>query len=116
MVELLVTLVLLGLIASMVAPQMDSWLTARQAAADRMSITSRLALLPLQANRNGKQIVIDNSQQLALQALLIEFTQPIVVLANGYCLGGQFTLMQGDKAFSYQVTSPFCGVTRHAPP
>lgn len=116
MVELLVTLVLLGLIASVAAPQLDSWLSARQAAADRMAITSQLALLPLQANRSGKKIVIQNSEQLGLQDLLIEFTQPIVVLANGYCLGGQFSLVQKTREFSFTVTSPYCEVQRNVQP
>jgi general secretion pathway protein G len=116
MVELLVTLVLLGLIASVVAPQMDSWLSARQAAADRMAVTSRLALLPLQASRSGERVVIHNGEQLALQDLLIEFTQPIVVLANGYCLGGQFSLVQDTRTFSFNVTSPYCEVRRYVQP
>jgi len=114
MVELLVTLVLLGLIASFVVPGVDSWLTSREAAATRMAINSKLALLPMQANRRGKHMLIDSAEQLALEdlALSVSFTQPVLVLANGYCQGGAFSLKQNNRTFYFDVLAPYCQVKR----
>ena len=114
MVELLVALVLLGLIASFVAPGVDAWLTSREAAATRMAISSKFALLPLQANRLGKEMLIDNAEQLQLDDLVlsVSFTQPVLVLGNGYCQGGQFSLEQNDRTFYFDVLAPYCQVKR----
>jgi prepilin-type N-terminal cleavage/methylation domain-containing protein len=117
MVELLVTLVLLGLIASFVAPGVDAWLTSRQTAATRMAISSKFALLPLQASIQGEQMLIDNPAQLELNdlVLFISFTQPVLVLANGYCQGGQFSLEQNERIFYFDVLAPYCQVQRSQP-
>jgi prepilin-type N-terminal cleavage/methylation domain-containing protein len=116
MVELLVTLVLLGLIASVAAPGMESWLRSRQAGALRTALASELALLPLQANRQGKGITLSDSSQLQNQELQVEFIQPVVVLANGYCLGGKMALIQGREQNAqrivFEVLAPFCEVRR----
>ncbi len=116
MVELLVTLVLLGLVASVVAPGLESWLSSRQAASVRMAIAGEVAMLPLRANRSGKPIVISQYSQLQLDSEVLSenvvISQPINVLANGYCLGGQFILSQSNGDVTYDVMSPYCQVAR----
>jgi type II secretory pathway pseudopilin PulG len=112
-VELLVTLVLLGLIASVVVPGLDSWLASRQASAIRMALADELALLPLKANRSGQQIIISDVAQLSVGDLVASFPVPIVVLANGFCQGGKMILQQRGAKFSLEVTSPYCEVHRH---
>jgi general secretion pathway protein G len=116
MVELLVTLVLLGLIASVAAPGMETWLRSRQAGALRTALASEMALLPLQANRQGKRITLSDASQLQNQQLQVEFIQPVVVLANGYCLGGTMALLQGREQHArrivFKVLAPFCEVRR----
>lgn len=112
MVELLVTLVLLGLIASVVLPGLESWLASRQASAMRMSLTNELALLPLKANRSGQQIIISHVDQLNVEELEASFPVPITVLANGYCLGGEVLMIQRGKPIALDVISPFCEVQR----
>jgi general secretion pathway protein G len=112
MVELLVTLVLLGLIASVVAPGLESWLASRQASAMRMSLANEITLLPLKANRLGQQIVINDIGQLNIDDLNASFPVPIVVLANGYCQGGQVILQQRGSDIPLDVTSPYCEVRR----
>lgn len=114
MVELLVTLVLLGLIASVAAPSLDSWLRSRQANALRSALSSELALLPMKANRQGSAITINDASQLQAQALQLEFLEPVVVLANGYCKGGQVALVQNDKRVKFDVLAPYCEIRRHA--
>jgi general secretion pathway protein G len=112
MVELLVTLVLLGLVASFVAPGVDAWLTSREAAAARIEVTSKLAMLPLQVNRKGESLIIDSSAQLNLAHLFITFKQPIRVLSNGFCMGGKFSIEQKQRTISYDVLQPYCEVRR----
>jgi prepilin-type N-terminal cleavage/methylation domain-containing protein len=112
MVELLVTLVLLGLVASFVAPGVDAWLSSREAAATRMAVSSKFALLPLQASMSDKALLIDNSEQLGLGDLSLSFTQPVLILANGYCQGGAFNLSQNKRLFYFEVLAPYCQVVR----
>lgn len=118
MVELLVTLVLLGLIASVAAPGMDAWLRSRQASAIRTSLASDLALLPLQAKGQGAALYITDASQLPSKNLALEFITPVTVLANGYCQGGEVALLQGSEKnpqrVVYEVIPPFCEVSRRA--
>jgi Tfp pilus assembly protein PilE len=109
MIELLVTLVLLGLVSSIVIPGIDSWLDSRERAAKRNHIVNKLALLPLSVNRRGERLTISRAQQLDLPANSIEFVQPIVVLANGFCVGGAFKNLSQPEIV-YLVSSPFCEV------
>jgi prepilin-type N-terminal cleavage/methylation domain-containing protein len=113
MVELLVTLVLLGLIASVAAPGLDAWLRARQAAAIRMSLASEMALLPLQAVTQGQALLIGSRQQLQ-QDMPIQFIKPVSVLANGYCVGGKVSLLQSTQKVEFDILPPFCEVSRSA--
>lgn len=116
MIELLVTLVLLGLIASVVAPGLESWLSSRQAAAMRMALTNELTLLPIKASRAGQQITIKDVSQLNIDGLEASFPEPIVVLANGYCQGGQVVLEQRGMGYTLDVMAPYCEVNRRAAP
>jgi prepilin-type N-terminal cleavage/methylation domain-containing protein len=116
MIELLVTLVLLGLIASLAAPGLESWLRSRQSDALRIAFSSEMALLPLQANRQGKAITLSNSEQLNSVNLHVEFIKPVEVLANGYCLGGNVALLQNNRLVNYDVLAPFCEVRRREQP
>lgn len=114
MVELLVTLVLLGLITAMVAPGLESWLAARHTAAVRMEINSQLAMLPLLANRSGRKMVIDSAEKFDLLDVELKFIQPVVVYANGFCEGGQFQLQQENYVTTFEVLAPYCEVKRVA--
>jgi prepilin-type N-terminal cleavage/methylation domain-containing protein len=112
MVELLVTLVLIGLVASFVAPGVDAWLSSREAAAIRIEVTSKLAIMPLQVNRAGESLIIDNSAQLNLAHLPIIFEQPVIILSNGFCMGGRFSTEQKQRTMSFDVLQPYCEVRR----
>lgn len=113
MVELLVTLVLIGLITSMAVPGIDAWLRARQASSVRMALSNEMTLLPLQAKMSGQRLELSEASQLNDTSLPLRFTQPVVVLANGYCLGGQLTLQQNEVETRYDVVPPLCEVKRH---
>lgn len=114
LIELLITLVLFGLIAALVGPGIDSWLTSLQAAAEGDAVASEVAGLPLIANMRGQRIIISNPAQLSLADLDIQITEPIDVLENGFCLGGSFQLRQGERIRRFKVRPPFCEVERLA--
>jgi prepilin-type N-terminal cleavage/methylation domain-containing protein len=110
LVELLVTLVLMALIAATVVPQIDRWLGARERAAIRSEIASKLAMLPLQASRAGETLEITHFNQLDLPHNNIFITQPVTVLASGFCVGGTFTFTLTQATVTYNVTAPLCAV------
>jgi prepilin-type N-terminal cleavage/methylation domain-containing protein len=112
MIELLVTLVLLGLIASVAAPGIDAWLRSRQASAVRLALSSEMALLPLKAKNLGEHLLINSVGQLDQPDLPLRFIAPISVLSNGYCQGGQVELMQNSQAIVFDVLPPLCEVRR----
>lgn len=112
MVELLVTLVILALVSAVVAPGLEVWLSSRKLAALKMEIRSEFALLPLMANRSGKQIIVDHPNKINMEGDTIHFSQPIIVNANGFCLGGKFELEYNDTSQNFEVLSPFCEVRR----
>ena len=112
LIELLVTLVLLGLVTTLLGPNVNSWLTSRQAAATRDAIANQLAGLPLKANMRGESIVITDSRQLMPSDINLQITQPIEVLANGFCVGGAFELLHQERVERFLVNQPFCEVQR----
>ncbi len=112
MIELLVTMVLLGLIVAVVAPGLESWLSSRKADAVRMEVSSKFAMLPLVANRSGQSVIIDTADKLGVADISLSFPQPIIVNANGFCQGGRFQLQQGDSPVNFDVLSPYCEVRR----
>ena len=112
LIELLVTLVLLGLITSVVAPGIESWVASRQIAAERDALKNELAGLPLKASVNSKSILITSKDQLSMVDVEIAITEPIIVLANGYCVGGSFELVQGGLQHRFLVKQPLCDTER----
>lgn len=119
MIELLVTLVLLGLITSMAVPGIESWLRARQASSVRMALSNEMTLLPLQAKMSGQRLELSEASQLSDSSLPLRFIEPVIVLANGYCLGGQVALMQNSTSQNssetrFDILPPLCEVRRHA--
>ena len=111
LVELLVTLVLMGLVASVVTPQIGSWLTSRERAAMKAEIASKLALLPLQAAREVQHIEITDFSQLDIDYPVARISTPISVLPSGFCQGGKFTFAQGGGVIAFNVNPPLCEVT-----
>ncbi|WP_102798344.1 prepilin-type N-terminal cleavage/methylation domain-containing protein [Bowmanella denitrificans] len=108
MVELLVTLVLLGLISAVAAPGLEAWMASRQAATERAELASRLLLLPIQASQQRQSLSIHSAKDLAMPDVELQIEQPVSVLANGYCLGGRVAIVQGPRRFQFDVLPPFC--------
>ena len=114
LIEILVTLVILGLTATLVAPGIDSWLDARQTAAARDAIANEIAGLPLLASSQQQHLVIEHGDQLAVQDIPVIISQPIEVLANGFCTGGEYQLSRNETTQRFIVKPPFCEVERIA--
>lgn len=113
LVEILVTLVILGLSASLVAPAVVSWLDARTASATRNELASAIAMLPLETERAGYKRVITNPAELNLSgsnASVINVTEPIEINANGFCKGGKVSMSLSSRTYIYEVKSPHCEV------
>ena len=109
-VEVLITLTLLGMVASVIFPGVDSWLSSRQKAAEKDVLASALAGLPLRAQIYGKPIVINKMDQLKVDNIDAVFLEPVIVLASGFCRGGLVELSQGRRTQRLKVKAPFCDV------
>ena len=113
LVEILVTLVILGLSASLVAPAVVSWLDARTASATRNELISAIAMLPLQTERLGYKRVITDPTELKLSgnnASSINIIKPIEINANGFCNGGEISLLLASRSYIYKIEAPHCEV------
>lgn len=111
LIELLVTLTILGLSSSLVAPAVMTWLDSREAAAKRTTLANTLAMLPMEASRSGKRIIIENAADLRIDDDSgITIKKKIIVLENGYCNGGRIVLSLPPRVYTYSVTQPFCEV------
>lgn len=109
LIELLVTLLIIGLLGGIVGPNIMSWLDARTFRQNRDLIASYVETLPLQARSKNERIEI--SENLSLNTITVSFTEPVIVLANGFCLGGRGSFVARNREFSFEVTAPFCKVT-----
>ena len=113
LIELLVTLVLLGLISSVVSPAIFRWMESREADAKRTELQNAISALPLTALfSNSDQIIADPSSIKIESDSQIQIEKPIIVTRNGYCVGGQITATIRDTVYSYNVSAPFCTITR----
>lgn len=111
LIELLVTLVILGLTAALVGPNIFSWLRSREAASQRNTIEQALALVPLEAALNGKEILIQQAADIGVTGIELSFPAPVRILKNGYCTGGEAILTLDSVEYKYTIMPPFCRVT-----
>ncbi len=109
LIEVLIVLVILGLVSALVAPNMASWISSRERASDLKALKATLELMPLQATTRKDGIRLAEGSTIEdLDGF--EVIQEIVVLPNGYCLGGQVRYTKTDPPIDILVTEPLCGV------
>ncbi len=112
MLELLVTLVLIGLLSALVAPAISGWLESRSFASQKSALTSTLAAMPAKAAISNATIVISQPLDLGLENVIdsenVNIYVPVKVLSNGYCLGGEIGMVNDGSVFVYEVLPPFC--------
>lgn len=112
LVEVLVTLVILSISTALVGPAVIKWLDARTANAARNELVNALAMLPLETERSGEPVVINDASRLDIESGgTIEIIRPIKILANGFCKGGELSLTLGNQRYNYVVHAPNCEVT-----
>lgn len=111
LIELLVTLVMLGLISSVVSPAIFKWMESREAATKRTELQNAVSALPLKALfSNSKQIIVE-AEQLGIGLDNVTIEKPIVITKNGYCVSGEFTALIGGSSYAYVISDPFCTIS-----
>lgn len=109
LIEVLVVLVLLGLITALVIPNVNSWLTSREKAIKVKELQALFALMPLQASSQQNALRFPAGSTIeGLEGFVV--TKEIVVLTNGYCLGGDLKFIETDETLTVQP--PLCTITR----
>jgi prepilin-type N-terminal cleavage/methylation domain-containing protein len=118
LIELLVTLLILGMLTSLVAPNAFSWLDSRKSAAKRDEVIALLATLPLKARLNGQAYVYETGEDLlpseALDDVTVTFTPPLIVMPNGYCKGSQMEIIINGKSYIYPISEPNCDASKNS--
>ena len=126
LIELIVVLVLLGLIAGLVLPNMQGLFASATRNTERDRILDQFATLGAQAMRHGKDYVVlgtdasttppvfENFEPYPLTVppdWQVKLDAPILVRANGVCLGGYVTLLRPDMPpVEFDLAPPFCRV------
>jgi general secretion pathway protein G len=132
LLELLVVLVILGGITGLAMPNLvrlyESVTTAveRDSILDQLSNMGRIALLNQQAYLlDDSRFSSDSDQEDNITADYppyalelppgwdIELEKPIIVRANGVCMGGTVSLLyDGEQRFETELQPPYCHVTK----
>lgn len=129
LLELLIVLALLGLATAIAMPNLERLYAAATRATERDYVLDQVAALGREAMLNGRAYVVfgnvppANPAQLARYAdyetyvvdvpegWRLAFDQPLVVLANGVCLGGALTLShEGEEAVRVELAPPYCRI------
>ena len=109
-IELLITLVILGLLISVVAPNLNTWLNSREKASLEKQLQVTISLLPLYAKTQNASITIAKDQSFD-DMPDFKVVESLKVNANGFCLGGAITHNTDDR-WRYNVTSPYCKIVK----
>jgi prepilin-type N-terminal cleavage/methylation domain-containing protein len=112
LIEILVVLVILGLITALVIPNVTALLGSRERAVKLKELNGILAMMPLKATTqvNGIRLAVGSTIG---EIEDVEVTQEIVVLPNGYCIGGEVYLSQTEQTFA--VLPPLCELQNITP-
>lgn len=109
-------MVIIALLGGVVVPSIGQYINSRTLAEQRKSISTELASLPAKAFFTQQAITIDSSDKLKtvnsgqIDKDQVSITQPIQVLSNGYCKGGELTLNLAESEYVLKVNPPFCAV------
>lgn len=129
LLELLVVLALLGLVTAIAFPNLERLYVSATQATERDYVLDQVAALGREAVLEGRAYVVFGSAAPADAAEAaryadyepyvvdipegwrLELDQPLVVLANGVCLGGAMTLSHADApAVRVELSPPYCRV------
>lgn len=133
LLELLVVLALLGLATAIAMPNLERLYAAATRASEQDYVLDQIAALGREAALNGRAYVVygnaapPNAAEAARYAdyethvvdvpegWRLALDGPLVVLANGVCLGGALTLSHADAAtVRVELAPPYCRVDADA--
>lgn len=109
-------MVIIALLGGVVVPSIGQYINSRTLAEQRKSISAELASLPAKAFFTQQAITIDSSDKLTtvnngqIDEDQVSITQPIQVLSNGFCKGGELTLNLAESEYVLKVNPPLCSV------
>ena len=126
LVEVIVVLVILGLLAGLVLPNMPGLFASATRATERDSILDQFAALGAEALRQGRDFAVlgtdsdfDASEYadfepfplIVPEGWEVVVEEPILVRANGVCLGGRVTLRHAEAPpTELELVPPLCSV------
>ena len=132
LLEMVVVLGILGLATALVGPSMYRAILSWQEASDVDAVLAQLTSLPWQARREGRELKFEgpfppeappgaaaSSAAAAAAGTLelpegwrLDFTEPLVVRANGSCGDGRVELRTTRQRLGLRIAAPFCSVSR----
>ena len=130
LLELMVVLVILGLLTTLVAPNLQGLYEGITRDAERNGILDRFDGLGREAMLRGRAFVVSGTvgEQAAAygpareagfepyalelpEGWEVSLDQPLFIRANGICLGAELTLVhRGEKAARMALDAPYCRV------
>ena len=140
LMELLIVLFLMALVAAVAAPSFERLYTSIQKQTDRNHILNQIAGLGPMALRHGRSYVVTETGSSAPESRnsaeppanrlhdssdepytidiperwSIKLSRPLVIRANGVCLGAEFTVLHdGEVEFQAALEPPFCRIATH---
>ena len=119
LMELAVVLVLMSLATAMVLPELSKAFTSLQEKNELEMMLLRATGLSSLAFSRGARVVIQTSNDVTRELVpaegwSIEIIDPIIVNANGFCLGGELKFETEDFVDSVRFFPPSCQLSETA--
>ena len=113
LLELSVVLVLMSLATAMVLPQLSKAFASLQAKSEFELILLKATGLSSLAFSRGARVVIQNPNDVVRELApakgwRVEIIEPLIVNANGFCLGGELKFEAKGFVESVRFYPPFC--------
>lgn len=119
LLELLVTLAIVGLLAGLVLPNVAAWIGASERATENRQFRSAFARLPLYAYTNGRELAVSRWDGALPDAPEIQLPRgwradldpSLRVSANGLCSDASGSVLTPSGRRSFRVRAPDCVVS-----
>ena len=119
LLELAVVLVLMSLTAAMVLPALSNGFTSLQTKSELDVILLKATGFSNLAFSRGARVVIDNPNDVRRELAppegwSVEIIEPIIVNANGFCLGGELKFKAKGFVEAVRFYPPYCQLSEDA--
>lgn len=114
LLEILVVVVIMSLIAGLALPRISSVYDSVRFALARDSAVEQLASLSHLGLSNGRPLRVESARDLRnlgielQEDVKLEVLEPLLLSANGSCLGGQLRLSGRGRTVTIGLSVPFC--------